>query len=35
LQALPPGRKYILLDISCNDEGGCDVLIPQVQMFFA
>ena len=32
--ALPPGRKYAILDVSCYDDDG-DVLIPQVQMYFA
>jgi ubiquitin-activating enzyme E1 len=30
---LPPGRKYLILDVSCFDDDG-DVLIPQVQMYF-
>ena len=29
----PPGRTYILLDVSCSDQEG-DVLIPQVQLYF-
>ena len=28
----PLGRKYVILDVSCYDDGG-DVLIPQVQLY--
>ena len=31
---IPPGRTYLLLDVSCAEEDGTDVLIPQVQMYF-